>query len=139
VLLSLIPLGSSIAFLDIVNLSIACLYSSYLLTCALLLRTRLVGGVGVSHDSTRAIRPGQLYWGPWRIPELLGTINNTLACFYLSFVLFWSFWLALSEVTPATVNYNILVFGAVVLFEMLWYILRARRYYNVPMIEVGPA
>jgi hypothetical protein len=44
-----------------------------------------------------------------------------------------------NEVKPGKMNYNFLVFGAVVLFPMPWYILRARRYYNVPMIEVGPA
>ncbi|KAI1657192.1 putative GABA permease [Daldinia decipiens] len=89
VLLSLIILGSSIAFSNIVNLSVVGLYSSYLLSCSLLLWRRLQHQGIKAHDSDSY---GNIQWGPWRIPGVLGVINNAFACLYLFVLWFWAFW-----------------------------------------------
>ena len=62
-LLSLIILGSSVAFNDIVLLSVVGLYSSYLLVCSLLLWRRLQGSIKPFDESTVFIGPGKLHWG----------------------------------------------------------------------------
>lgn len=54
-LLSLIALGSYVAFSNVVNLSIGGLYASYFIVCSLLLWRRLQG---VSPYDARAAMPG---------------------------------------------------------------------------------
>lgn len=59
VLLSFITLGSSVAFNNIVNLSVTGLYSSYLLSCALLLWRRLQRGrIQPYNARPTEVRPG---------------------------------------------------------------------------------
>ncbi|KAI0403900.1 putative GABA permease [Xylaria palmicola] len=137
VLLSLIVLGSSVAFSNIVNLSIAGLYSSYLLCCALLLWRRLQpNGIKPHSSEARKIGPGKLYWGPWHLPGILGTLNNLFACMYLVFLWFWSFWPPVTPVVPETVNFNVLTFGATTLFAVAWYFFRGKKGYHGPVVEV---
>ena len=135
-LLSLIVLGSSVAFNNIVSLSIAGLYSSYLLTCALLLWRRLGGKIKPHSDSVDDFRPGGLQWGPWRLSEPYGALNNTFACIYLVLLLFWTFWPPVTPVTPSTMNFSCLVFGSAILFSLGWYMYRGRKEFTGPVVEV---
>ncbi|KAI1457798.1 putative GABA permease [Annulohypoxylon moriforme] len=137
VLLSLITLGSSVAFSNIVNLSIAGLYSSYLLSCALLLwRRTQAQGIKPYDSNISRVGPGNLHWGPWRIPGALGVLNNVFACMYLLLLWFWAFWPPETPVTPQNMNFNVLTFGAVVLFAVAWYIVYGRKVYIGPIVEV---
>ncbi|KAF2230789.1 amino acid transporter [Viridothelium virens] len=131
-LLSLIILGSSVAFSDIVLLSVVGLYSSYLLVCSLLLWRRLQGSIKPYNESA-------VFVGPWRVPEPFGTANNIFACIYLALVFFWSFWPPAASVAPASMNYSVLLFGAVMLFSLLWYFFRAREYFKGPIVEIDLA
>ena len=137
-LLSLIILGSSVAFNNIVNLSVAGLYSSYLLTCSLLLWRRVTGKIKPYNDMVSAVGHGRLHWGPWRLPEPLGTLNNAFACLYLVLLLFWSFWPPATPVTPSTMNFSVLVFGSVIIFSILWYTVKGREQFSGPVVEVDP-
>lgn len=135
VLLSLIVLGSSVALSALLSLIVAALYSSYLIVCTLLLWRRCTGyfrpySAGSSDDH------GRPSWGPWRVPEPFGTINNIVACIYTIFLLFWSFWPQTNMPTPASFNWSILVFGAVVLFSIVWYAAQAKTYFKGPIKEV---
>jgi hypothetical protein len=137
VLLSLIILGSSVAFNNIVNLSVAGLYSSYFLTCSLLLWRRLQPKVIKPYSSrARKVAAGNLYWGPWRVPGLLGVINNCFACMYLFVLWFWSFWPPATPVEPETMNISILTFGATALGAIYWYFFYRAKEYKGPLIEV---
>lgn len=135
-LLSLILLGSAVGFDDLVNLTVACLYSSYLLVVGFLLWSRCTGRIKPYNPDAR-IRPGNLHWGPWKIPEPFGLLNNIFACLYLVLVFFWSFWPASKEVTAVSMNYDILIYGVMVGFAMIWYFVRARHYYKGPIIETA--
>ncbi|KAK6820936.1 amino acid transporter [Apiospora arundinis] len=73
VLLSLITLGSSVAFNNIVNLSIR-------------------EGIKPYDAEVSRVGPGNLHWGPWRIPGIVGVLNNVFACAYLLLLCFWAFW-----------------------------------------------
>lgn len=134
ILLSLIVLGSSVALNDVLNLSIAALYSTYLLVCALLLWRRLTGGIQRGSDDVTDLK--KIYWGPWSIPEPWGSINNLFALMYLSFVWFWSFWPMMTPTTAATFNFNILLFGSILLFSVIWYVWKARNTFKGPIREV---
>lgn len=131
-LLSLILLGSSVAFSDLVNLTVACLYSSYMLVVGFLLWSRLSGQIGPASLNSNA---SSLHWGPWRVPEPFGLLNNIFACLYLVLVFFWSFWPTVKDVQPSTMNYNVLIYGVIVIFSMGWYFIHARRYYKGPLVE----
>ncbi|KAI1762688.1 amino acid transporter [Hypoxylon sp. FL1150] len=133
-LLSLIVLGSSVALSALLSLIVAALYSSYLLVCGLFLWRRCTGGFQHSEDAGN--QSEGLVWGPWKLPEPLGILNNVFACVYSAVLLFWSFWPQTFEPTPETFNWSILIFGAVVLFSVVWYILRARHYFRGPIKEI---
>jgi hypothetical protein len=78
------------------------------------------------------------YWGPWKIPGVLGIANNAFACIYLLFVFFFSFWPTYKEVTPATMNWSILVTGAVALLSTVYYLVWAKKTYHGPVVEIVP-
>ena len=146
-LLSLIILGSSTAFNDLVSLSVSGLQSSYLVAISLLLYRRSRGDISppatsASFDSFPAAhannhKSNSFRWGPWRVPGRWGTLNNTFACAYLTTVVFFSFWPTERPVTRENMNYAILMTGAVVWFSLVYYRVWARRVYVGPVVEVG--
>ncbi|KAF2794551.1 putative GABA permease [Melanomma pulvis-pyrius CBS 109.77] len=137
VLLSLITLGSSVAFSNIVNLSIAGLYSSYLLSCALLLWRRLQPqGINPHNTQVAKVGPENLHWGPWHVTGMLGVANNLFACAYLFVLWFWAFWPPAKPVVAENMNFSMLTFGGVALFATAWYFLRGKKEYIGPIIEV---
>jgi choline transport protein len=128
-LLSFIKLGSSVAFANIVNLSIGGLYASYSMVCFLLLWRRLqcIG----SYDSRAAmIGPESLQWGPWKVPGAFGIANNLFVLW------FFSFWPGSAQVNAQSMNFSSVTFGATVLFAVVWYFARGRNSYNEPVVEV---
>ncbi|KAI1262204.1 amino acid/polyamine transporter I [Xylariaceae sp. FL1019] len=160
-LLNLIYIGSSTAFNDVISLSVSGLYASYLLPCSFLLWRRVTGQIRPHrtrgdreneetarqndnlhqltvedpHESDILVDEKVLEWGPWRVPGLLGTLNNAYACTFCVWVLFWSFWPPSTPVTAENMNYSILVTGAVVLFAVLRYFLVAKLEYRGPLID----
>lgn len=137
VLLSLITLGSSVAFNNIVNLSIAGLYSSYLLSCTLLLWRRLQSqGINPHNTHVAKVGPENLHWGPWHVPGILGVANNLFACIYLFVLWFWAFWPPARPVVAENMNFSMLTFGGTALFATAWYFLRGKKEYRGPIIEV---
>lgn len=82
-----------------------------------------------------AYAPGQLFWGPWHVPGIWGIINNIYACMYMVFVIFWSTWPPSVPVSAESMNYSVLVAGAIVIFSIFWYIVRGRKEYLGPLVE----
>jgi choline transport protein len=143
-LLALINIGSTTAFNGVISVSIAGLFSSYLLTSGLLLYRRCTGAIlpasgAFDLDAPSTTNDGmvRVYWGPWRIPGILGIANNAFACIYLLFVFFFSFWPSYAEVTPATMNWSILVTGAIAVFSAVYYLVWARKNYHGPVVETS--
>jgi hypothetical protein len=135
--LSFISLGSTLAFNNIVNLSIGGLYASYFTVAGLLLWRRLQGIP--PHDPrshTVVAGPDTLQWGPWKVPGALGVANNVFACVYLAVMWFFSFFPGDVEVTAENMNFSCLTFGGTVLFAVVWYFARGRKTYNGPIVEV---
>ncbi len=137
-LLGLINIGSIKVFNDLVSLQLEALFASYLVPVGLLLYHRTQGNIHERTQLRYSAIPETLSWGPWRIPGILGILNNICACIYLIIVCFFSFWPSSSPTTAENMNYSSLVTGAVVFFSTLYYILRARRTYHGPIVEIGP-
>jgi choline transport protein len=174
-LLTLIYIGSSTAFNDVISLTITGFYGSYLMPAAFLLYRRIKGeilprgtvidasvpasankpaatssepasdtskkakhspGQDIDSDSELAsVINAKLIWGPFRLPGLLGIINNLYACCYMVFVIFWSVWPPATPVTASTMNYSVVVTGGVMILSAIWYFVRAKDVYKGPLID----
>ncbi len=154
-LLALIYIGSSSVFEDVVSLSTSGLYASYFIPCSLLLWRRVTGqikpyssrddegtsstplpnGSSAENSSADEVVQPELSWGPWRVPGILGTINNAYACVYTVFVMFWSFWPPSTPTMPSTMNYAVLMTGATIIFSIVYYYVWGKQQYLGPLIE----
>ncbi|KAI1429104.1 amino acid transporter-like protein [Xylaria sp. FL1777] len=139
ILLSLVNIGDATAFNGVISISIAGLFGSYFIAASLLLYRRTTGGIRIRQDDDVLVNTmgSTLTWGPWRLRGSIGVANNVFACAYLLYIFFFSFWPSVREVTAATFNYSVLVFGAVLLFSLIYYAGWARKIYTGPIIEVG--
>ncbi|KUL81939.1 hypothetical protein ZTR_10359 [Talaromyces verruculosus] len=144
VLLSLISIGSTTAFNDIVALVTSGYYSSYLMASGLLLYRRLTGAIVLPDMGDPPYEPvnnvgRRLVWGPWRIPGILGILINAFSVIYLTIALFWSFWPSFYPVTAENMNYNVLIIGATLLLSVMYYIFHAKKEYTGPIVETVPS
>ena len=138
-LLSLIVLGSSTAFNDLVELTVAGLNSSYLIASGLLLYRRCTGGI-VPRDLSHACKDSddaKLVFGPWYIPGMYGIAVNAFACVYLIILIFFCMWPSELPVTAENMNYTALVTAAVIAFSTGYYYFWARRIYTGPVVEIN--
>lgn len=137
-ILSLVNIGDATAFNGVISISIAGLFGSYLMASSLLLYRRLRGQIRSPSPDDLLVNTvdSTLTWGPWRLPGLFGIANNAFSCSYLLFIFFFSFWPATREVTPAHMNWAVLVFVTVITFSVLYYVTWARRVYSGPIVEV---
>lgn len=86
---------------------------------------------------TLSIALPPLTWGPFSLPRAppLGIINNAYACTYMVFVIFFSVWPPATPVDAESMNYSVVVTGAVVLGSVVWYWVRGRREYLGPRVD----
>ena len=75
-------------------------------------------------------------WGRWKLPKAFGIVNNDFACCYLAVLLVFNCFPATVTVVPENMNYAVLVFGATVLFSIIWYVLVAKTTYVGPIREI---
>ena len=138
ILLSLIVLGSSTAFNDLVSLTVAGLNSSYLIASGLLLYRRCTGGI-LPRDLNPVVKDSddsQLIFGPWYIPGVYGIAVNAFACIYTTILIFFSMWPSKLPVTAEEMNYTALVEVVVIVVSMGYYYFWGRRIYTGPVIEI---
>ncbi|KAI4112802.1 MAG: hypothetical protein LQ345_006102 [Seirophora villosa] len=156
ILLSLINIGSSTAFNQVISLTINSLYASYFLACALLLQRRLDGSISSAPSAYDDPRGGSkqkiittgsdnsdgepdivnLTWGPFRVPGALGVAVNVASLVYMAVIIFFSFWPPLRPTTAENMNYSVLVTGFVICFSIVYYLVYAKKTYKGPLVEV---
>lgn len=139
VILSFIGFGSTLAFNIVVSLTVANLYSSYLIGNSLLLWRRIMGHVEPYNpdetDIVNTIGASRLTWGPWKIPGVLGIINNVIGCIYLLVVLVFSFFPSAVSPDVTTMNWSVLLAGAIAIISLAYYFAFGRRSYKGPIVE----
>ncbi|KAI4219915.1 MAG: hypothetical protein L6R36_007991 [Xanthoria steineri] len=120
-LLSLINIGSAVAFNAIVSLGTAALFSSYAISISCILVKRWRG---------EPLRPRRWSLGKWGAP-VNGAALVIMALFY-----FFSFWPLFTPTEASTMNWSIAIYGAVVFFAVVFYNTHGKFVYDGPVVLV---
>lgn len=122
-LLALINIGSSVGFGAFISLIVASYYSSFILSAAVMLNKRLT-----TPDA-------EIPWGPFKLGRW-GVPVTIAAIAYSTLGAFFSFWPVAPNPNLESMNYCILVFGAVSLFAGVFWLIYGRKHYTGPIIEI---
>jgi choline transport protein len=121
-LLALIPLGSSIAYNQIVSLGLGALLTSYIICISCLLLRRIRG---------EPLLPSKFSLG-----RIGGFAINVFSLCFLSFILVMCFFPAVPNPTPAEMNWAVAIYGVVILLALLYFFVRGRKSYKGPVAYV---
>jgi choline transport protein len=118
ILLSLINIGSTVAFNSIASLGTCALLSSYIISisCIFLKRWRSEPLLPSRFSLGRA--------GIW--------VNGASVC-YLVVAFIFAFFPSFPHPTPALMNWNILIYGVVVVFSLIYFLFKGRYQYVGPV------
>ncbi|KAK5206510.1 hypothetical protein LTR20_006943 [Exophiala xenobiotica] len=119
VVMSLIYIGSPIAFNAIISLAIVALMATYAISIACVLWRR------ITHPET--LPP--VFWslGKW------GVVVNVLGLVYAIYAFFWAFWPIYWKPTADEMNWAIVIFAGVMFISAVNYVLSAHRMYKGPV------
>ncbi|EAW13292.1 putative GABA permease [Aspergillus clavatus NRRL 1] len=139
-LLGLINIGSSVVLNGVTSMAVSGMYLSYLMVGSLLLWRRCTGAISPhdhSEDGIVNVPGAKLAWGPFRVPGTVGTAINAYAIIYMIIVIFFSFWPTQMEVDRTTMNFSVVGTIGTIILALIYYLLRARKVYQGPIIEVA--
>lgn len=120
-LLGLVNLGSSSAFVAFVSVGVIALATSYAIPISL--------SIFYQRKEVRA--------GRWKMPNALGWVVNIIAVLWISFeIILFTFPTAL-PVTEVTMNYASVVFCGLLALSLAWYVIHARKVYAGPPESAG--
>jgi len=117
-LFSLVNIGSTIAFNQILSLGLAALLSSY--------------AVSISCVALRRIRRQPLLESAFSLGAF-GLPINILSLAFLLLAFTMSFFPPVAHPNPQTMNWSCLAYGAVLIVGMIYYFVRARHHYVGPV------
>lgn len=138
-LLSLINIGSQKALENILSFTVSSWEAAASIPLGLLLWSRMTGRIKSSHDTFDAYKassPAPLAWGPWRVPEPLGTCINAFGLVWIILAFFFSFWPGKVDVKPETMNYSSLMTGFWFIFGIGYYLVYGRKHYTGPRVDI---
>jgi choline transport protein len=118
-LLSIINIGSTIALNNITSLSLCAILSSYIASIGLVFWRRL---------TNRPLLPAK-----FTLSRPVGLALNAFSLAFLAIVLVFSFFPGSPNPTAASMNWAILMYGAVMIFALLHYFISARYVYDGPV------
>lgn len=121
VLLSLINIGSTVAFNIVSSLGIGALISSYIVSISCIILKRYRG---------EPMLASRFSLGKWGMPL------NIVSVLFLTLVFVMSFFPITKEVDVVTVNWSALVYSTVVIFAIIYYFARGRKFYSGPVAYV---
>jgi amino acid transporter len=122
VLLVLINIGSTDVFNSMVSLFISSLFSSYFLSIGCVLLKRLRG---------QPLPKSRFSLGRLAIPL------NIIALLYIAFAFVVSFFPYRREVTPATMNWSVVVWALTITFATISYHVHGRKNYKGPVVYIN--
>lgn len=123
-LLSLIEIGSTVAFNAFLSLAIAGFYSSFLISASVMLLYRL--------RTPQSMIP----WGPFRMGRA-GTPMTLFSIAYSAQGMFFSFWPPDSKVTPVSMNWSVVVYVGVIGISLIFWLTHGRKVYKGPLVELN--
>lgn len=140
-LLSLVGIGSTVAFNNLVSITVVGLYASYLMAICLLFYRRVTNQIlspssALAYPNVVNTQGASLVWGPFRMPGIFGIIVNFIAIVYLTITFIFAFWPGTVVVTAETMNYSCLIFGGTVIFSIAYYVAYGRKTYQGPVINI---
>ena len=119
--MSLINIGSTVAFNAVLSLGVVALMATYAISICCVLLKRLRG---------EAFPPAR-----WSLGKF-GSLINAVALGYIAWAFFWSFWPNEYQPTVQTFNWAVVLFVGVMGIACIEYVLRARKYYQGPVLKV---
>lgn len=121
-LLSLINLGSEVAFDAIISLNIVTLMLSYAVSIGCVLYRR------VAHP--QLLPHARWSLGAWGVPVNVGALAYSL------FAFFWCFWPEYTPVALGSFNWSVVMFVAVLVFSLVYYGFRGRNEFTGPVVLI---
>lgn len=118
VLLSLINIGSTVAFNSIASLGTCALLSSYIISCSCMF---------VKRWRKEPLLPSRFSLGKY------GLAINAISVIYLWVALVFSFFPVAPRPTPSLMNWNILIYGVTIIFSLAYFMFRGRHQYVGPV------
>lgn len=117
-LLSLINIGSSVAFNAIGSLAVSALLGTYIISFSCLILRRLRGEPLPSRR--------------WTLGRF-GIFINIGALMFLLVVWVFIFFPVAIPVTPSTMNWNVVMFGGTMIFAVVYYLVFGKKSYTAPV------
>lgn len=117
-LLSLINIGSTVAFNAIGSLAVSAILGTYIISFTVLILRRLRGG--------------PLPARRWTLGRY-GIFVNIGAVLFLLVVWVFVFFPLQTPVTPSTMNWNIVMFGGTMIFACVYYVVVGKNNYTAPV------
>jgi choline transport protein len=118
ILLSLINLGSSVAFMQVISLGVAAMLTSYLISISCIMLKRIRG---------EPLLPSKFDLGRWGLPV------NIIAVLFLLFVWVFCFFPVGPHPTVVDMNWASLGYGAVLILAVVYYFVQGRHVYAGPV------
>ena len=121
VILAIINIGSTAAFNSIISLLVSSLFTAYFISISSILLKRLRG---------EPLPPSRWSLGRFAIP------CNIIALMYITLAFVVSFFPIYKQVTAVSMNWSVLVWGVVIIFSTIVYIVSGRHVYKGPVVFV---
>ncbi|CAG8404822.1 unnamed protein product [Penicillium salamii] len=121
-LLSLINIGSQVAFNAIISLNVAALMFTYAVSISCVICRKI--------SCPEALPPRR-----WSLGRF-GLGINILGLLYVLFALFWSFWPPSPSPKAREFNWSVVIFFGVFIISILMYIVHGRRHYVAPAMMI---
>jgi choline transport protein len=118
VILSLINIGSTVAFMQVISLGVASMVTSYLITISCVTLKRLRG---------EPLLPSKFNLGKWGLPI------NLISVMFLLFCWIFCFFPVGPRPMIVDMNWAVLGYGAVLIFAVVYYVIRGRHVYVGPV------
>jgi len=122
ILLSLINIGSSVAFNAIISVQLVALMLAYLTSISCVLYRR------IKH-------PHLLPKAAWSLGKY-GVMVNAIALIYELWAFFWMFWPNTVPVDASSFNWSVVIFVAVFILSLVMYYVEGRKIYDGPVVLV---
>ncbi|KAF2261345.1 amino acid transporter [Lojkania enalia] len=117
-LLSLINIGSTVAFMQVISLGVAAMLTTYIISISCVALKRIRG---------EPLLPSKFNLGKWGLPI------NIIALIFLVFFWIFAFFPSAPNPKVADMNWAVLGYGVVIIFSIVYYLLRGRHQYVGPV------